>query len=94
MTAKEKLWHSPGVDHFGPESPSLEQNWIDLKAAVVSTICRQITPKNTFGAARSDSTEGRWRQKQLVGEFEGEFMQRMDQLQLKCVHDDLLEKHE
>ena len=91
VAAQENPWHSPGVDNFGPMSPSLEQNWIDLKTAVVNTICRQIIPKRTFEAARSDFTEGRWRQKdkQLVSEFEGEFMHRMDQLQLKCVHDDV-----
>ena len=91
VAARENLWHSPGVDNFGPLSPALEQNWVDLKNAVVHTICRQIIPKRTFEAARSDFTEGRWRhkEKQLVSEFEGEFMQRMDQLQLKCVHDDL-----
>ena len=65
---------SPGVGNFGPLAPDLEQNWIDLKAAVVHAIYRQIIPKRTFEAARSDFTEGKWRQKdkQLVGEFEGE----------------------
>ena len=58
VAAKENLWHSPGVDNFGPLSPSLEQNWIDLKTAVVNTICRQIIPKKTFKAAHSDFTEG------------------------------------
>ena len=58
---------------------------------MVNTICRKIIPKRTFEAARIDFTEGRWKQKdkQLVSEFEGECMHRMDQLQLKCVHDDL-----
>ena len=62
-----------------------------MKTAVSNTICRQIILKRTFEAARSDFTEGKWRQKekQLVSEFEGEFMHRMDQLQLNCVHDDL-----
>ena len=74
VAAKENLWHSPGVDNFGPLASLLEQNWIDLKTALVNTICRQIIPKRTFEAARSDFTEGRWKQKeqQLVSEFEGE----------------------
>ena len=73
VAAKKNLWHSPGVNNFGPLAPDLEQNWIDLKAAVVNAICRQIIPKKTFETARSDFTEGKWRQKdkQLVGEFEG-----------------------
>ena len=45
VAAKENLWRSPGVDNFGPLSPLLEQNWIDLKTAVVNTICSRSSPR-------------------------------------------------